>query len=58
MVEDCFNQREQNGLFAVFDGHSGDRAADFCESNFLQALIKCANDLERGDTSKTIKQGK
>ena len=30
MAVDNFNQRSQNGLFAVFDGHAGDKAAEFC----------------------------
>ena len=58
MAEDNFNKRSQNGLFAVFDGHAGEKAADFCQQNFTQKLIQRAEALERGDTCKTIKEGK
>lgn len=58
MAEDNFNGKAYNGLFAVFDGHSGDRAADFCEKNISQMIIRNANQIERGDTLQAIKQGK
>lgn len=33
-------EERQNGLFAVFDGHSGDRAADYCVQHLSKKLIK------------------
>jgi serine/threonine protein phosphatase PrpC len=58
MAEDNFNGRTQNALFSVFDGHSGDKAASFCETNFPKQLLLNATALERGDTCHTIKEGK
>lgn len=45
-------------MFAVFDGHSGDRAAEFCQKNFTQMLQSKAEALEKGDTCQTLKDGK
>lgn len=58
MAEDNFNRKLHNGLFAVFDGHAGDKAADYCQSNFNERLVQKAEALERGDTCQTIKDGK
>jgi serine/threonine protein phosphatase PrpC len=45
-------------LFAVFDGHSGDKAAVFCEKNMAKKLLQRASSLERGDSCAAIKEGK
>lgn len=46
-------------MFAVLDGHSGDRAAEFCKKHIREALIKKAALLEEGaDTCQHIKEGK
>jgi serine/threonine protein phosphatase PrpC len=58
MAEDNFNCKSQNGLFAVFDGHAGDKAADYCQQHFNERLVQKAEALERGDTCQTIKDGK
>jgi serine/threonine protein phosphatase PrpC len=39
MAEDNFNCKSQNGLFAVFDGHAGDKAADYCQQHFNERLV-------------------
>jgi serine/threonine protein phosphatase PrpC len=39
MADDNFNGKHHNGLFAVFDGHSGDKAAEFCQKNMSRILI-------------------
>jgi serine/threonine protein phosphatase PrpC len=42
----------------VFDGHSGDRAAEYCKKYFSQLLLSKAEALERGDTCLALKECK
>jgi serine/threonine protein phosphatase PrpC len=42
-VKENFKGSSQNALFAVFDGHGGQQAADFCSSNLGEALERQPN---------------
>ena len=40
MTEDSFEGESQNALFGVFDGHCGDKAADYCSRKVSKKLAK------------------
>ena len=39
MAEDQIGGYASNAAFAVFDGHSGDKAAEFCSQNMVKKLL-------------------
>lgn len=56
LAEDNLGGQVQNASFAVFDGHSGDRAAQFCSENLSKKLLK--NPFLEKDTCQAVREGK
>eukprot|EP00347_Sterkiella_histriomuscorum_P009193 403342169 len=43
IVEDCFRKNANNAIFAVFDGHSGETASQFCQQKLMTIIEKNSN---------------
>ena len=56
MVKENFKGASFNGCFAVFDGHGGQRAAEFARTR-LGPMLEATNDIE-SNTMGSVKQGK
>jgi serine/threonine protein phosphatase PrpC len=55
-VKENFKGSSSNALFAVFDGHGGQQAADYCSQNLTDALER-QNNLHL-NTMLGVKKGK
>ena len=56
MVKDGFKGSSANACFAIFDGHGGQKAADFCK-NRLSDMLESQKTLET-NVMRTCKSGK
>ena len=56
MVKDGFKGSSANACFAIFDGHGGQKAADFCK-NRLSDMLESQKNLET-NVMRTCKSGK
>jgi len=54
-IEDKFNNDEKQGFFAVYDGHGGKEAADFCLENFHKILGEELSKLSKEELEKDEK---
>ena len=56
MVKDNFKGASANACFAIFDGHGGQKAADFCK-NKLSGMLESQPTLET-NVMRIVKSGK
>ncbi|CDW73886.1 protein phosphatase 2c [Stylonychia lemnae] len=54
LVEENFKGKSSSALFAIFDGHSGQRAAEYCQAN-LSSYLKMNKNLDR-DICQTLRE--